>query len=463
MALINIPTDHIKLRKTLSIETKPLMLKDYLRDDLSSCSSSGFKSFPRRQCCTTVRFLLEADLKKSKHNYSTATKRLLKGSRLKPGSVTVSALQRASEAVLNAVKLLPFPSVKSSLSLQSDSWRKGHLPRRFSRKLFKRSFWRKTDQEDHHGRGEIRRWKLFRGFHEEKNQPSVQIQNQNTGNSYSTTDTSSTVITTTSTSRVSTSRSSKSWAESEFTANVLQSPSSKSEITGDDDAVSSKTNLPEKRNVSNMVGARGGEEDSINSNSNSSTKEEQEWANDQGKQQFSPVSVLDCPFHEEEEEEEEEDDGSVFEDHLARVEGTKQKLLQKITRFERLAQLEPLELEKRIATAEHEDEDKPEPNHQLSKAIIPPNSSNLLSDMFVRERLLVVEENEKRLQVVEAGVEVELKNENPQDWIKAYVKEMEENVNWIKFNVEKEEVGSALQLELFSSLLDDLLIDLFSL
>ncbi|KAK8658134.1 hypothetical protein V6N13_036346 [Hibiscus sabdariffa] len=424
MALINMPTDHIKLRKTLSIERKPLMLKDYLRDDLSSCSSSGFKSFPRRQCCTTVRFLLEADLKISKHNYSTATKRLLKRSRSKPGSATVSALQRASEAVLNAVKLLSFPSVKSSSSLQSDSWRRGHLPRKFSRKLFKRSFWRKTDQEDHHGRGEIRRWKLFRGFHEEKNQPSV----QNTGISYCTTDTSSTVITTT--GRVSTSRSSKSWAESELTANILQSPSSKS---GHGDAGSSKTNLPEKGNVSNMVGATGGE-DSINSS--------KEWANDQGKQQFSPVSVLDCPF------DEEDDDGSIFEDHLARVEGTKQKLLQKITRFERLAQLEPLELEKRIAIAELEDQDKPESNHQLSKAIIPfpPNSCNL----FVRE------ENEKRLQAVEV--------ENPQDWIKAYVKEMEENVNWIKFNVEKEEVGSALQLELFSSLLlDDLLFDLFSL
>ncbi|GMJ00344.1 TON1 Recruiting Motif 10 [Hibiscus trionum] len=456
MALINIPTDHIKLRKTLSIERKPLLLKDYLRDDLSSCSSSGFKSFPRRQCCTTVRFLLEADLKKhSKDNHSSAAKRLLKRSRSKPAgssSATISALQRASEAVLNAVKLLPFPSlIKSSpspSSFQSNSRRKGHSPRRFSRKLFKRSFWRKADQEDHHGRGEIKRWKLFREFLQEKNQPSDQ--NAGNTNSYTTTDTSSTVITTT-TSRVSTSRSSKSWGESEFTANVLQSWSSNSERSGHDDAVLRKTKLAEKRNVSHMVGATGGED---------SIKCSKDTANEEGKQQLSPVSVLDCPF-----DEEEEDDGSVFEHQLARVEGTKQKLMQKIIRFERLARLEPLELETRIATAELEDEHKPESNHQLQellklskpRILSNRNSSNLLSALFVRERLLVVEAG-----MEEFGINI-LKNQNPQEWIKACFKEMEENVNWIKFNVEKEEVGSALELELFSSLMDDFLIELVSL
>ncbi|KAG6411160.1 hypothetical protein SASPL_129235 [Salvia splendens] len=34
----------------------PLLLKDHLLEDMSSCSSNGFKSFPRRQCCTTLRF-----------------------------------------------------------------------------------------------------------------------------------------------------------------------------------------------------------------------------------------------------------------------------------------------------------------------------------------------------------------------------------------------------------------------
>lgn len=48
-------------------------------------------------------------------------------------------------------------------------------------------------------------------------------------------------------------------------------------------------------------------------------EEQEDWApNEEGKEQFSPVSVLDCPF----DDEEEEDNGSAFEDHLARVEGT---------------------------------------------------------------------------------------------------------------------------------------------
>ncbi|KAG6437592.1 hypothetical protein SASPL_102511 [Salvia splendens] len=38
-----------------SIRT-PLLLKDHLLEDMSSCSSNGFKSFPRRQCCTALRF-----------------------------------------------------------------------------------------------------------------------------------------------------------------------------------------------------------------------------------------------------------------------------------------------------------------------------------------------------------------------------------------------------------------------
>ncbi|XP_039036404.1 uncharacterized protein LOC120173256 [Hibiscus syriacus] len=176
-----------------------------------------------------------------------------------------------------------------------------------------------------------------------------------------------------------------------------------------------------------MVGVTGGE-DSVNCI--------KDWPNDEAKQQLSPVSVLDCPF-----DGEEEDDGSVFEDQLARVEGTKQRLMQKIIRFEKLAQPEPLELDKRIASAEAELEDEPEPNHQKVKT----------PDLFARERLLMEE----------FGVN-KLRNEKAQDRKQVYAKEMGDTVNWIKFNVEKEEAGSALQLELFTSMMDDLLIDLIS-
>ncbi|XVE64906.1 hypothetical protein DITRI_Ditri07aG0139600 [Diplodiscus trichospermus] len=493
MALINIPTDHIKLTKTLSIEKKPLMLKDYLRDDLSSCSSSGFKSFPRRQCCTTVRFLLEADLKKSK-DYSSATKRLLKRSGSKPASATVSALQRASAAVLNAVKLLPFPSIKSSSpSLRSNSSMKEHLRRSFSRKLFKRSFWRKADKED----GEIKRWKLFREFLEEKNQPS----DQTSITKVNTTDTSPTTITT---SRVSTSTSSNSWPENEFTADILQSSGGNSESPSRNATVESKTNLTEKKKVSNIVGVTV-DEDFIK------YVKEQDWRNEEGKEQFSPVSVLDCPFHDEEEEE--EDNNSLFQHQLACVEGKKQKLMQKIRRLESLAQLEPVDLEKRIALAELEneslesprealcsvsvnangnksdDQDQQEKDREASEKLlkqmeskIPSNSfkfdaDNLLTDL-INERLMV-EDNAKQLAhdmgLEELGLEIlkvaeDWVNGNPQEMVigwevqecrEAYVKDMERNENWRNFNEEKEEVGSAVELEVFSSLVDELLTGFF--
>ncbi|OMP09634.1 hypothetical protein COLO4_05272 [Corchorus olitorius] len=451
------------------------MLKDYLRDDLSSCSSSGFKSFPRRQCCTTIRFLLEADLKKSKDYYSSNTaKRLLKRKSSKQASTAaISALQKASEAFLKAVKLLPFASIKPSTSraLQSNGTsKKGLLPRSFSRRLFSRSFWRKAEKIDDGGGGEvieIRQWRSFREFLEEKNQPSDQ---NNIGN-VNTTDTCSSIITTT-TSRVSTSSTSgnsNSWAESEFTVDIFQSSSGNSENSNLNGVVEDKTNLPEKEKVSNIVGVTVGEEASIN------YTKEQKWRNEEGKEQFSPVSILDCPF-----DDEEENNSPSFQDKLERVEGTKQKLMQKIRRFESLAQLEPVDLEKRIALAEHEDgnnnkQDKfTEANEKLLKQL----KSKYPSDCFYWADNLLLDFFSERM-VEDEGVLIELElvkvaedwiNGNPQEVIlgwevqegrKAYVKEMERIENWRSFDEEKEEVGLKVELEVFSWLVDELLTDLF--
>ncbi|GLT54966.1 hypothetical protein SLA2020_281240 [Shorea laevis] len=155
MASITPSDDQTLIRKPVMIQRRPLMLKDYLRDDfLSSCSSNGFKSFPRRQCCTTVRFLLELDLKArgSPTTCSTKRHRLLRRSRSKAvASTTISALHRASQAVINAVKKqLPFhESVKSPSTSARNGALKGLLPRSLSRKLFSRkSFWRKADNKE---------------------------------------------------------------------------------------------------------------------------------------------------------------------------------------------------------------------------------------------------------------------------------------------------------------------------
>nr|GFA40299.1 hypothetical protein [Tanacetum cinerariifolium] len=90
------------------------LLKDYLLDDLSSCSSNGFRSYPRRQCCTKVRYLIEIDLNKHIKLNPTTQKKLRK-----PKS---SVLHMASNVVANVFK---------------------------SFHLSKRGFWKKTsDQSD---------------------------------------------------------------------------------------------------------------------------------------------------------------------------------------------------------------------------------------------------------------------------------------------------------------------------
>ena len=236
--------DDNKVIKSVVIQRRPLMmLKDYLRDDLSSCSSNGFKSFPRRHCCsrTTVRFLLELDLKLRDHSSTTkitAKQRLfrLRSRSLRskltatpPASTTttttISAFQRASEAVINAVKKqLPFHSVNSPSSIKT---RKGHfLSRSLSRKLFRRSFWnwKRADKEEEEKGSDIGRWRLFSEFLNEKDEPS---------------DIAATTTT-----------SSNSWEESEFTAAILRSSSGNSNsesVSTSNDVVQGKNDLPVKK------------------------------------------------------------------------------------------------------------------------------------------------------------------------------------------------------------------------
>uniref|UniRef100_A0A5B7BX22 DUF4378 domain-containing protein n=1 Tax=Davidia involucrata TaxID=16924 RepID=A0A5B7BX22_DAVIN len=437
-----------------------LMLKDYLLDDLSSCSSNGFRSYPRRQCCTTVRFLLEIDLKT--RDSSNHSKRLLISSKSKAASsTTVSALQRASEAVINAVKLLPFPSVKSpSSQKQKKPNKKAILPRSLSRKIWRRSFWKKTDKE-------IQRWKSFRDLLEEKQLPSD----------------FSPSITTISTSHDSNSNG-NSWSDSDFTSDYLQCSSGNSENSCENDVVESTRHLPEK-----VVSKRVGVEATTTTNSVENTK----WPNEEEKELFSPVSVLDFPFDIDEDEA-----SSPFQCTLARMEGTKQNVMQKIRRFESLAQLEPVDLEKRMALSELSDEslesplqtcsvsiqgslmfDKEQEENEteqkakellkLMKATIPSsnhlnfNAYTLLLDFF-RERIT----NEFNYELL--SVAKDWMNGHPSELLmewevqrnrQAYIRDMEKGGRWRKLDEDIEEVVMELEVEVFASLMNELLLDLF--
>ncbi|KAK1375771.1 Histone-lysine N-methyltransferase SETD1B-like [Heracleum sosnowskyi] len=81
------------------------------------------------------------------------------------------------------------------------------------------------------------------------------------------------------------------------------------------------------------------------------------------KDQFSPVSVLAPPFvddheqHRGDDEDEEDSDDSDVEGSYTNVQRARVELLNKLRRFERLAELDPVELEKRMLE-DYEDEDE---------------------------------------------------------------------------------------------------------
>ncbi|GAV79421.1 hypothetical protein CFOL_v3_22886 [Cephalotus follicularis] len=468
-----------------SQKSKPLMLKDYLRDDLGSCSSDGFKSFPRRKCCTTVRFLLEMDLKTKDSNNKNTKRRLLKRSRSKAAPTTTSAWKRASFAVVNAVKLLPFPSVKPlSPSIQI----KGLLPKSLSLKLFKNGFSKKGDHHHDQVESQIKGWKTFHEYLEERDPPS----DQNTNHSKSNT---TVPVAITNPCKISTRTSSDgnggSWGDSEFTAYSLHS----SRVSSENGAVEGKINgLPENNKVGGEIGIIVTEEDSIQR----SIANAKEWPSDE-KEQFSPVSVLDCPF------EDKEEICSPFQSRLVCIEGTKQKLMRKIRRCECLAQLEPLDLEIRIALSKLEDEvidqspmqpfsmstynnamlykdeeesDTYEKACSLFKFVeskIPLVSFNFNAEILILDFL--TEKIEENASSVIGNMELEqglLKmaeewiNGQPQQLIlgwevvnnrKGYIIDMDKDGRWGKLDQQKEEVTLEVEHDIFNYLVDELLLD----
>ncbi|MBA0800673.1 hypothetical protein Gohar_011093 [Gossypium harknessii] len=79
-------------------------------------------------------------------------------------------------------------------------------------------------------------------------------------------------------------------------------------------------------------------------------------------EQFSPVSVLDPPFEDDDDrhvnvDDDDGNDSFDLECSYAVVQRTKQQLLHKLRRFEKLAELDPIELEKRMLEPEQDDDD----------------------------------------------------------------------------------------------------------
>ncbi|CAI9093931.1 OLC1v1029544C1 [Oldenlandia corymbosa var. corymbosa] len=350
---------------------KPQLLKDYLLDDLSSCSSSGFRSYPRRQCCTSVRFLLEVDLKNKPPRY---IKKPPQKSPLKPPP---SAFQRASAAVINT-----FKSSNNKLKFTL-------LPRSLSRKLLKRSFWKKSDRKEipPPPPPAILRVENPIAHSPPSPQPPPEfVVSPVSGDSSC------------STSDSNCKSKSNSWSDSEFTASsdicsgvnnnnntspistpgnstveisnkaleeeddivlerdkVISSSGGVGVLPGGDDDSSEATPTTTTTAVSDTINATSTNLKQCPSPISSDVLEGMQCpSHEDVKQHFSPVSVLDCPF---DDDDEVSVSSSPFQHRLARMEGTKKRLLRKIKKFERLTELQPLNLEKRIIVLSESDHD----------------------------------------------------------------------------------------------------------
>ncbi|KAM0977752.1 hypothetical protein ACFX13_014064 [Malus domestica] len=222
-------------------------------------------------------------------------------------------------------------------------------------------------------------------------------------------------------------------------------------------------------------------------------KSQAEVEEEEEKEQCSPVSVLDPPFQDDDEgrdgdgdgEDNDDEDGCDLECSYANVQRTKHHLLQKLRRFEQLAGLDPIELEKRMLEEDDDDDECEEDESEtsdssseetldgllrevLSKLNFPCNK-RIPEDVQILAMDLIVEEqrdddsSDKREEVVrrvckrfESWKEVE---SNTIDMMveQDFRKELDE---WKKSQDQVGETAMEIELAIFSLLVEEMAIEL---
>ncbi|KAF3535236.1 hypothetical protein F2Q69_00022087 [Brassica cretica] len=341
---------------------KPLMLRDYLLDDLSSCSSNGFKSFPRRQppsSSSTVRRLLDAEIKRSGLSHHHHHKPRLTGrSRTSCGTAINHAVHKASTAFLNAVKLIPFHATVTSR--KGDQKQQGVFSRSFSKRLLSKRFWRKPVSQSRRevtvelGDGAIQWWISTAFFPDEEN-----LDHGNEAATFSASQAAAVITTEKLISGCDSSSSGSVFFTNSSSSEAVQSSSS---------SVSSTTTSGEAEEVSTRNDAVVESEESLNardcdgSSVNGNSMCNREESVNEEKEQLSPVSILECPFQDDDDDDDEED---AITDHISHQKGNfinnlfiKYKTARKSRRFNGFVRLEPLNLEKFIEKQVESEEDE---------------------------------------------------------------------------------------------------------
>ncbi|XP_049342729.1 uncharacterized protein LOC125807021 [Solanum verrucosum] len=177
---------------------------------------------------------------------------------------------------------------------------------------------------------------------------------------------------------------------------------------------------------------------------------------EEDKEQCSPVSVLDPPFEEEdghadgdEDEDEDEDEDSDLDCNYALVQRAQQQLLSKLRRFEKLAELDPIELEKILLEEEEEEEDDDrveEEECQVFNLIFEEKfevkSLNYGEAVFGREcKKIDLSSQELRSNTIDMMVKSNLKSEFD---------------DWNEFQDQREETAIEFAFSIFGLLVDEL-------
>ncbi|KAK6139985.1 hypothetical protein DH2020_026259 [Rehmannia glutinosa] len=207
---------------------------------------------------------------------------------------------------------------------------------------------------------------------------------------------------------------------------------------------------------------------------------------EEDKEQCSPVSILDPPF--EDESRDAEDDDYDLECSYENVQRAKQQLLYRLRRFEKLAELDPIELERKLLEGSDDEDqgEREEPedddNEQLSlyrkqsvetiltqvfnQPTLQCHSRNMSTDMKKLVSDLIVEE---KGEIVRLGNNNEVVMGRICNRLDSW-KEVEFNTidmmigfdlkrecdGWMKFREQSEEVSAEIELAIYGLLLEEL-------
>ncbi|KAH6825310.1 hypothetical protein C2S53_009914 [Perilla frutescens var. hirtella] len=207
------------------------------------------------------------------------------------------------------------------------------------------------------------------------------------------------------------------------------------------------------------------------------------------KDQCSPVSVLDPPFDEDESCDVEEDDDFDMECSYENVQRAKQQLLYRLRRFEKLAELDPVELERKLLVEGSDEEgregtDEHEPlsmspyrQHNVETFVsqvfnqsslkyhsrsMSADMKRLVSDLIVEEKRQMIQPGANEVVMGRICSRLDSWREVESDTIDMMIgldfkKELQ---GWAKFGQEVQETAAEIELAIYLLLLQELTDDL---